>query len=392
MSQPVVKLWTKSFVFIILINFFVFLNHIMLLSTFPFYIESLGGNEAIAGFAAALFSFIAVACRPFVGWMLDSGKRKTILIIGLCGMILMPIGYMCLSLIAFAFIFRMLHGASLACSNTSTSTIATDIIPIQRFTEGMGMFGMATALATSCAPALGLYLMNRMGYTTLFLCASGFAGAALIIFLFLKTPKVEVEKKPLSFKMLIDKDALPASSIMLVFLFTFGALENFLAKFASDNNLPSGGVFFAIMACMLFLVRITVGKVADRKGEGPFVYSCNAAMFIAFLLLALKPNNITFFLSAILAGYGFGGLEPALQAMAVHIVPADRRGSANSTFLCAYDIGIGIGGGFAGYLITCCGYNHMFMILSLSNIISIILYIVCGRKHPSSFSYTKNCK
>lgn len=94
MSKPAVKLWTKDFVFIILL---VFLNRIMLLSTFPFYIQSLGGNEALAGLAATLFSLIAVVCRPFIGWMLDNGKRKAILVVGICGLILMPVGYMCVS-------------------------------------------------------------------------------------------------------------------------------------------------------------------------------------------------------------------------------------------------------------------------------------------------------
>ena len=61
-----VKLWNKNFVLIIIINFLVFMNHLMILSTFPFYIEYLGGSEAIAGFAAALFSIIAVICRPFI--------------------------------------------------------------------------------------------------------------------------------------------------------------------------------------------------------------------------------------------------------------------------------------------------------------------------------------
>ena len=34
---------------IILVNLRVFTNHIMSLSTFPFYIQSLGGTEALAG-------------------------------------------------------------------------------------------------------------------------------------------------------------------------------------------------------------------------------------------------------------------------------------------------------------------------------------------------------
>lgn len=386
------KLWTKDFVLIIIINFLVFMNHIMILSTFPFYIETLGGTAAIAGLAATLFSFIAVICRPFIGWMLNNGKRKSILIIGIAGMALMPLGYMMISVIFLAFVARMVHGASLACSNTTSSTLATDIIPKQRFAEGMGMFGMSTALATAFAPALGLFLMNKMGYSILFLFATGSVVIAFILFLMLKVPKISVEKTPLNFKQLIDKDALPASTIALVFLLTFGALENFTAKFASENGLPSGGIFFTIMACMLFLTRTTIGKVADKKGEGIFVYSCNASMFIAFLLMAFIPNTVTFLFAAVFAGYGFGGLEPALQSMAVHIAPPKRRGSANSTFLCAYDIGIGIGGGIAGCLISAFGYGQMFALLSIANIVSVLLYLVWGQKHPSSFSYVAKNK
>lgn len=387
MSQKPVKLWTKDFTLIIIINFLVFMNHLMILSTFPFYIEYLGGSETIAGLAAALFSIVAVVFRPVIGWMLDNGKRKAILIIGLCGMCLMPIGYLVLATMFLAFVCRMIHGASLAFSNTSTSTIATDIIPKQRFAEGMGMFGLATALATACAPALGLALMDHMGFTTLFIFAAISMVIALVLFLILRTPQVKVEKKPFTVKGLLDKDALPASFTALIFMLTYGALENFTAKFAAEQNLPSGGIFFAIMAVALLLTRLSAGKVTDQRGEGIFAYSCNIAMLIAFLLMGLFPNVVTYLLSAVLAGFGFGGLEPALQSMAVAIAPPERRGSANSTFLCAYDIGIGVGGGIAGSLITAVGYNHMFVIMAVFNILSIAIYMIWGRKHPSSFSY-----
>lgn len=389
MEDQNVKLWNKNFVLIIVINFLVFMNHLMILSTFPFYIEYLGGSEAISGLAAALFSIIAVVCRPFIGWMLDNGKRKAILIIGLCGMALMPIGYLVFATIYLAFVCRMVHGASLAFSNTSTSTIATDIIPKPRFAEGMGMFGLATALATAVAPALGLALMESMGFTMLFLFAAISIVIALVLFLMLKTPKVEVEKKPLNLKGLIDKDALPASATALVFMLTYGALENFTAKFAAEQNLPSGGIFFAIMAAALLVTRLSAGKVTDQHGESVFAYACNGAMLIAFLMMGLFPNMATYLLSAVLAGFGFGGLEPALQSMAVAIAPPEKRGSANSTFLCAYDIGIGVGGGIAGVLISSFGYGKMFVIMAVFNVLSIIIYVLFGKNHPSSFTYRK---
>ena len=389
MQSQQVKLWNKDFILIIVINFLVFMNHLMILSTFPFYIEYLGGSEAVAGFAAALFSIIAVVFRPFIGWMLDNGKRKIILIIGLCGMALMPIGYLVFATLYLVFVCRMLHGASLAFSNTSTSTIATDIIPKPRFAEGMGMFGLATALATAVAPALGLALIDYMGFTTLFLFAAVSIVTALILFLIMKVPKVEVEKKPLNLKGVIDKDAVPASATALVFMLTYGALENFTAKFAAEQNLPSGGIFFAVMAVALLLTRLLAGKVTGRHGESFFAYSCNAAMLIAFLLMGLFPNVVTYLLAAVLAGFGFGGLEPALQSMAVAIAPPERRGSANSTFLCAYDIGIGVGGGIAGVLISSFGYSQMFVIMTVFNILSVVIYVLWGRNHPSSFTYRR---
>ena len=384
-----IKLWTRDFVLIIVINFLVFLNHLMILSTFPFYVEHLGGSEAAAGLAAALFSIVAVFCRPVIGWMLDTGRRKAILLIGLAGMALMPVGYLALSVLFLAFIARMLHGASLAFSNTSTATIATDIIPQPRFAEGMGMFGLATALATACAPALGLALMERFGFTVLFAVGTGAAVLALLLFAVLKTPAVPQQHKPFTVRGLLEKDALPASVTALVFMFTYGALENFTAKYAAEANLPSGGLFFTVMALVLLLTRLTAGRVTDQRGESVFAYSCNLAMLAALLLLGIVPNRITYFLAAALSGYGFGGLEPALQSMAVAIAPPERRGSANSTFLCAYDIGIGLGGGIAGSLISSMGYERMFVVIGAFNVVAIVIYVLFGRTHPSSFTYRK---
>ena len=165
------KLWTKDFVLVIIINFLVFLNHLMILSTFPFFIERLGYSDTVSGACATAFSLVAVLARPFVGWLLDTGRRRVLLGVGLIGMALMPMGYLliytALASLALAILLRMVHGLSLACANTSTSTMATDILPRSRFSEGMGMFGMATALATACAPAIGEALMKR-GFGALF--------------------------------------------------------------------------------------------------------------------------------------------------------------------------------------------------------------------------------
>ena len=380
------KLWTRELVLIILVNLCVFTNHIMSLSTFPFYIQSLGGTEAVAGICAAAFSFVAVIIRPFVGWWLDNGVRRAALVAGLILMGLAPLGYVFVPVLSVTIAARMLHGVGLSFSNSTTATVASDVICRPRFAEGMGYFGMATALASAIAPALGLSLMEGFGFNALYAVAAAIAGLGLVLFAFVRAPKVDVPKKKLDLRTIINRDSLPATVTMLVFMFTFGALENFVAIFAAESSLPSGSIYFLVMSGMLLLVRITLSKLVDQRGEAFFVYSCNAAMLVAFLLLAFVPNAVTYILSAVLAGYAFGGLEPSLQSMAVHTSTEETRGSANSTFLCGYDIGYGLGGGIAGSLITGLGYSAMWSIVSLACVLSVIVYVTWARHSDTSFS------
>ncbi len=385
-GKPAAKLWTRDLVLIILVNLCVFTNHIMSLSTFPFYIQSLGGSEAVAGICAAAFAFVAVIIRPFVGWWLDNGVRKVALVVGLLLLGAAPLGYVFVPVLSMSIAFRMLHGIGLSFSNSTTATVASDVICRPRFAEGMGYFGMATALASAIAPALGLSLMEGFGFGTLYAVAAGIAGLGLVLFAFVRTRKVNVPKKKLDLRTIINRDSLPATATMLVFMLTFGALENFVAIFAAENSLPSGSIYFIVMSVMLLVVRVTLGKLVDQRGEAIFVYTCNAAMLVAFLLLALVPNTATYILSAALAGYAFGGLEPSLQSMAVHTSTDETRGSANSTFLCGYDIGYGLGGGLAGSLITAMGYSSMWMIVSLACVASVLIYVVWARHSDTSFS------
>lgn len=385
-GKPAAKLWTRDLVLIILVNLCVFTNHIMSLSTFPFYIQSLGGSEAVAGICAAAFAFVAVIIRPFVGWWLDNGVRKVALVVGLLLLGAASLGYVFVPVLSMSIAFRMLHGIGLSFSNSTTATVASDVICRPRFAEGMGYFGMATALASAIAPALGLSLMEGFGFGTLYAVAAGIAGIGLVLFAFVRTRKVNVPKKKLDLRTIINRDSLPATATMLVFMLTFGALENFVAIFAAENSLPSGSIYFIVMSVMLLVVRVTLGKLVDQRGEAIFVYTCNAAMLVAFLLLALVPNTATYILSAALAGYAFGGLEPSLQSMAIHTSTDETRGSANSTFLCGYDIGYGLGGGLAGSLITAMGYSIMWMIVSLACVASVLIYVVWARHSDTSFS------
>jgi len=385
-NQNQEKLWTSSFVKICLVNFFVFVNFHALLPTFPFFVTYLGGDAVTIGLATALFSIASILSRPFVGWLVDTKGRCAIMVVGLIGMSLLPMGYFLAAGIAFTVLLRTIHGAFHAASSNAVSTWVADIVPKSRMGEGLGMFGLSMAVSTAIAPALGLMVMNKFGFRPLFAITTLSAVIALLIGITIKNKSYQLSAKPLKFRELFEKDSVPASITQFFFMMAYGVIEVYVAIYAKNSNLPSGGVYFIFIAIATVLTRILMGKVVDRRGEGILVYTGNAAIFLGIILLVFLHNAPCYILSALLLGYSFGAIQPSLQTMSMHIVAPDRRGAASSTFFCAFDLGIALGGFLAGVLVKNFGYDVMFLCISLSCICSLVYYFFFGRNHRSSLN------
>lgn len=382
------RLWTASFIKICLVNFFIFVNFHALLPTFPFFVTHLGGDAVAIGIATALFSLASIIARPFVGWLIDTRGRLTILLIGLIGMALIPFGYFFSVGIAWAIFFRTLHGIFHATSSNASNTWVADILPPKRMGEGLGMYGLSMAISTALAPAMGLMLMNILGFRPLFMTASGASFIALIISITISNRQYKLSNEPLQWNRLFERMSLPASVTQFLFMIVYGVVEVYVAFYADRHNLPSGGIYFILVAVATVLTRFILGHTVDRRGEAILVYTGNAAIVLGTILLVLTPNVPSFILSALLLGYSFGAVQPSLQTMALHSVSPDRRGAANSTFFVAFDLGIAIGGFLAGFLAKNFGYDTMFLIISLFGIASTIYYYKFGRRHPSSLNPT----
>lgn len=380
------RLWTASFIKICLANFFIFVNFHALLPTFPFFVTYLGGDAVTIGLATALFSIASIVSRPFVGWLIDTKGRRTVLILGLIGMTLIPMGYFISVGIAWAVVLRTLHGGFHAASSNASSTWVTDIVPHNRMGEGLGMYGLSMALSTAMAPALGLAVMHTWGFRPLFAVAALSALLALFIGGSIKKRNEFLSTEPLRLNRLFEKMSLPASVTQFFFMIAYGVVEVYVAIYATTNHLPSGGFYFIFIAIATVFTRILLGRTVDKYGEGIMVYTGNAAIIVGILLLVFAHNIPGYILSALLLGYSFGAIQPSLQTMAMHAVMPEKRGAANSTFFVAFDLGIALGGFGAGVLVKYWGYDLMFLLIVFSCVISVGYYYVFGRNHISSLN------
>jgi len=380
------RLWTGSFLRICLVNLFIFVNFHALLPTFPFFVTYLGGDAVTIGLATALFSIASIVSRPFVGWLIDTRGRYAILVLGLIGMTLIPMGYFVSAGIATAVILRTAHGVFHAASSNASSTWVTDIIPHKRMGEGLGMYGLSMAISTAVAPALGLAVMNAWGFRPLFAIAALTALAALLTGMGIRSRNYAVSDAPLRIRELFEPMSLPAAVTQFFFMMAYGVVEVYVAIYAASCRLPGGGIYFIFIALATVATRILLGRAVDRYGEARLVYTGNAAIVIGILLLVFAHNVPCYLLSALLLGYSFGAIQPSLQTMAMHAVAPERRGAASSTFFVAFDFGIASGGFLAGILVKQLGYDAMFLCMIVPCLLSSGYYYAFGRRHASSFN------
>jgi predicted MFS family arabinose efflux permease len=71
---------------------------------------------------------------------------------------------------------------------------------------------------------------------------------------------------------------------------------------------------------------------------------------------------------------------PAFQNMMISMAHHNERGTANSTILISWDIGMGLGILAGGTIAEHLGYNAAFWIVAVMNAIGVLLYFLKTRQ------------
>ena len=131
-----------------------------------------------------------------------------------------------------------------------------------------------------------------------------------------------------------------------------------------------------IYAAFLMLSRLFAGRLYDRRGIAVVFVPGSLSIIIAMILLGFLPNPAYLFIAAALYGFGFGCVQPALQAWAVNRSENNRRGMANATYFSAFDLGVGFGAMMYGFIAESFGYSTIYFTSAFSVTLSLILFII----------------
>mgnify|MGYP001471868741 FL=1 len=385
--MPKERLVTPSYCFILAANFLLYFGFWLLTPILPFYLSEVfqASNTAI-GFVLSCYTISSLCIRPFSGYLLDTFARKPLYLFAYFIFMMIFAGYMIAGLLTLFIIFRIVHGVSFGMVTVGGNTIVIDIMPSSRRGEGLGYYGLANNLAMSIGPMIGLFLHNAgVSYITIFsyslgTCILGFLCASLV-----KTPyKPPVKREPISLDRFILIKGLPAGFSLLLLSIPYGMTTNYVAMYAQQIGITAEtGFFFTLMAIGMAVSRLFSGRLVDK---GKITQVIHAGLYLVCLcyfsltacgwLIEWNKTLVTilFFLISLLLGIGFGVMFPAYNTVFVNLAPNNQRGTATSTYLTSWDVGLGIGMLTGGYIAEIASFRMAYLFGAMLTVVSLFYF------------------
>ena len=381
------RLVTPSYILIIAANFLQFFGFWLLIPVLPFYLQEVfGADKTSIGAILSCYTIAALCMRPFSGYLLDTFSRKPLYLLAYFFFTAMFGGYMLAGTLTLFILCRIIHGFAFGMVTVSGNTIVIDIMPSSRRGEGLGYYGLANNTAMSIGPMTGLFLHDASaGYTFIFCCSLGACLIGLLCAYLVKTPyKAPVKKEPISLDRFILLKGIPAGISLLLLSIPYGMTTNYVAMYAKQIGITSStGFFFTLMAIGMAVSRLFSGKLVDK---GKITQVIQAGMYLVCLCFfalsacgwsvswSIEWTTYLFFLISLLLGIGFGTMFPAYNTLFVNLAPNNQRGTATSTYLTSWDVGIGIGMVLGGYIAEVTTFRMAYLSGAILTVVSLFYF------------------
>ena len=411
------RLWNSNYMKVMAANFSLFFAFYVLSPLLPLYLsETFHATKDVIGLILSGYTITTLLVRPFSGYIVDTFNRKTVLMVCFAAFAIFFSGYLAASTLLLFTIVRTLHGGPFGALTVANSTVPIDVLPASRRNEGIGYYGLSNNLAMAIAPTVGIFLYHQThSFELLFWVALIVATAGLLVDATVKLNKsatCRVDNKKIATTPKDDSGAVANAKLytlhsklsldrffllrgwllavnMVFFGFCFGVLSNYLAIYSKEQLGFTGGTgtYFLLCSVGLILSRLQgskslrQGRLTHHAGIGMLISLVGYTIFI----LAPTLDSLTstssplliaagYYGSALLIGLGNGHLWPAFQNMMITMARHNERGTANSTILISWDIGMGFGILAGGIIAEHLGYAAAFWSVAIVNAVGVALF------------------
>ncbi|MFB3883789.1 MAG: MFS transporter [Thermodesulfobacteriota bacterium] len=300
-TQILGKILKRDFIIAFLAQLGIISVFYLLIPTLPIYLSKSGADEVEIGVLIGVFMLSSVALRPFVGKALLKTAEKSFMVAGALLFAFTSVAYM----VALPFwpflIVRLFQGIGFAFFHTASMTLIANISPEAHRGQSFSHFSLASNMSGALAPPVGIFLINRFGFTVLFLVCAGLSLWSLFMARQLeRRPMAPLENSSAENVFFLHRKAFPASIIHSFAFFIWGALTPFFPLYAIDHGVTNPGIFYTTIALMLILGRSLGGRVFDLYSKERIILPCLATCILSTSILAFATTLPMFILVAVI--------------------------------------------------------------------------------------------
>lgn len=370
-------LWNRNFIQCCISYFLMNFSFYLLMPTIPLYlVDVLNVDTGKVGMVLSSYTIGLLCVRPLSGYIVDCFSRKKLYLLSFAAFAAMFAGYMVAATVLTLMLVRFVQGGFMGLTSVSGNTITIDVIPSVRRGEGMGFYGLTINLAMSLSPLISVWLYDKYGFHTLVFWGMVTAFLGVFSVSLIRYPqRAKIPRPKFSLDRFILVKALPTALSYILVAIPYGMVVSFVVLYGKEIGVEKASYFFIFMAIGVGMARLVSGRLVDRGKIHTVSIFALTSLAVSYLIFGSFHVASVFFICAFAIGLCFGVCVPAYQCLFVNVAPHNMRGTATSTYLTSFDLGVGMGMFVAGFISEHINMAAAYLSCGVFCLLSLIVYI-----------------
>lgn len=369
------KIWNKNFILLFITNLLVLSAFYASIPIIPIYCQEIGITGSKIGIVLTAMSVATILFRPIAGYLLDNFNRYIVYIIFLALFCLSFPSFLIFPIFGALIVIRLYMGAVYSVCGSATMTLASDVLPPGKITEGISRFAFTISIGMAVGPYVGIQVQNHMSSKASFLTVFAIAVVALICVSCCKISYPKIKRKKFALRDSVYKPALPFMFNMMFLMIPYGAVIAYSSILAQEKGLMSVIPYFYICLVLgMLLSKLSTQRWIDAGNHHILVFASLIVLIVTMASYLFLTTGTHLLLAGFFFGLGYGILQPLFQSFVTGTTPAPKRGVANATYLLSYDIGIGIGSLLMGFMQESLGLSQGFALTAIAYLVGGVIY------------------
>ena len=375
---------TRFFVLIALVGGFAILSSTLSKTpVLPLFAEALKATPSEIGWIVMASTLPGVLVSYPAGVLSDVLGKRRLLIASLVVFATAPLLYLVVENAWQLMAVRFYHGFATALFGTVASAAIAERYVADRAAR-LSTYSSITIVGRSIAPFLGGALISLASFDAVYIACAISGAIAFAAGLLLRdgqTPQQAAARRelprfwPSLVAVLKERGILLVSLVEAAQYLVFGAIEAFLALYASSLGIPAWqiGIILGVQLVSVVFAKPLMGRVSDRIGRTAVIVPGLLIGTASVALLILAKGFVSLALLSLAFGIGFATVTSSTTALVADLTRGGRFGASMGVLRTVMDVGQSIGPVLTGFIVAHLGYASAFGTLSAVLVLSSLL-------------------